>query len=73
MIQGEMEVSFLHPHGPAQSFKYPIQPDILTVNTKDTLTTVNLTTTTGSTYTMTKHEEEQATGTLETRKNYRHN
>ena len=68
-----MEVIFLLPHGPAQSFKYPTQPDILIMNIKDILTTVNLTTTTGRTYTLAKHEEEQATGTLETRKNYRHN
>jgi len=33
----EIKVSFLHPNGPAQSFKYPSIPDILWVPTSDIL------------------------------------
>ena len=34
-------VSFLHPYGPAQSFRYPSAPDILIISATDILTKVS--------------------------------
>jgi hypothetical protein len=66
---GEVEVSFLHPHGPAQYFSYPSVPDILIMSIKDIFTTVNPTTATERAYAMTKEENSAATTTLMTRNN----
>ena len=58
----EVEVNFLHPHGPSRSFSYPYPPDLLCVSYHDILTTsVNPTTATGRTYTFAQREMEDAT------------
>ena len=36
----EVEINFLHPHGPAQSYRYPHPADILVMSCQDLLTTV---------------------------------
>ena len=56
----EIKVSFLHPRGPAHSYKYPTIPDILTVPLSSILTKVNPRTATGRTYTLTKKENQSA-------------
>ena len=45
----EIEVSFLHPHGPSRSFRYPSPKDVLVMSCKDVLTTISPTTATGRT------------------------
>ena len=52
----EVCVSFLHPHGPSRSFKYPVRADILTISVEDVLISVDPRTTRGSTYTLTQRE-----------------
>jgi len=53
----EVEVNFLHPHGPARSFHFPPRNDILTISCLDVLTTdVHPTTSTGRTYTLSASE-----------------
>ena len=37
----EVEISFLHPHGPAKSFNYPSGDDVLVMSYHDVLTLVN--------------------------------
>jgi hypothetical protein len=63
-----VEVSFLHPHGPAQSFRYPTVPDILVMNLKDILTVMEPTTVTGRAYILTQDEQESVAYELQTRK-----
>ena len=46
----EIEVSFLHPHVPSRSFRYPSPKDVLVMSSKDVLTTISPTTATGRTY-----------------------
>ena len=58
---GEVKVTFLHPHGPSRSFKYPSIPDILTVPVSDILTKVNPRTAKGRVYTLTAKESREAT------------
>jgi len=58
---GEVKVTFLHPHGPSRSFKYPSIPDILTVPASDILTKVNPRTAKGRVYTLTAKESREAT------------
>ncbi len=41
---------FLHPRGPASSYKYPSPPDTLTIPVSDILTKVDAKTATGRTY-----------------------
>jgi hypothetical protein len=72
LLKGEVEVSFLHPHGPAKSFRYPAVPDILIMNIKDILTAVSPSTSTGRTYTLTGDGSSAAISALITRVNYRH-
>jgi len=50
------EVSFLHPNGSAQSFKYPSPSDVLVMSCQDILSAVNQATLTGRVYTL-LHEE----------------
>ena len=57
----EVEVNFLHPHGPSRSFSYPSPTDLLCISCQDILTTVNPTTVTGRTYTLSPREMEDAT------------
>jgi len=60
----EVELSFLHPHGPAKSFKYPSDGDVLVMTYHDVLTVVNPSTTTGRAYTLTQAEMEAASAKL---------
>ena len=54
-------VSFLHPHGPSRSFKYPSTPDnILTLQTSNILTKVSPKST-SHVYTVTQKEKKAAT------------
>ena len=52
----EVEVSFLHPHEPAKSFKYLPDGDILVISYHDILTVVNPSAVTGRAYTLTQAE-----------------
>ena len=65
----EVEVSFLHPHGPATSFKYPPGYDVLVISCHDILTTVNPCTSTGRVYTLSQEEMVAASTTLSYRIN----
>ena len=57
MSLDEVEVTFLHPHGPSQCFRYPTVPDILIMNMTDILTAVNPTTAIGRVYTLMQEKE----------------
>ena len=61
----EVEVSFLHPHGPARSFKYPPGGDVLVMSSQDILTLVYPSTSTGRTYTLTLTEMAEASAALD--------
>jgi len=64
----EVEVTFLHPHVPAKSFKYPqANDDILVMSCHDILTLVNPSTTTGRAYVLSELEMEAATTALSKR------
>lgn len=60
----EAEVTFLHPKGPSTSFRYPNQPDILTISYQDVLGVVNPVTATGRTYSLTSCEMAHANNIL---------
>ena len=60
----QVNVSFLHPHGPSRSFKYPAKPDILNISVRDVLTRVDPRTARGRTYTLTQKETRAATEKL---------
>ena len=60
----EVTVSFLHPHGPSRTFKYPKQPDILDIPFSDVLTKVDPRTSSGRLYTVTQKESRAATEKL---------
>ena len=51
-----VKLTFLHPHGPSSSFKYPEIQDIRTVPMDDIITHVDPRTRTGSVYTLLKKE-----------------
>ena len=51
-----VKLTFLHPHGPSASFKYPKSQDIRTVPIDDILTLVDPRTRTGRVYTMLKKQ-----------------
>jgi hypothetical protein len=53
---GEVEVTLLHPHGPAKSFKYPPVGDVLAVSYHDILTVDHRSTATGRVYTLSQSE-----------------
>ena len=55
----EVKVTLLHPHGPSRSFRYPSEPDIITVPVSDVLTTVDPRTR-GRTYTLRQQESRAA-------------
>ena len=55
-INSEVKVTFLHPQGPACSYKYSTIPDVLTVPSSHILIKVDPRTATGRTYTLTKKE-----------------
>lgn len=64
-----VNISFLEPHGPSPSFKYPQFPDILGVSRSDVLTKVDPITQTGRVYKLTTHEMEKASKILAQRRN----
>ena len=66
----QVTLSFLHPHGPSRSFKYPSRPDILSVPVTDILTTVDPRTATGRTYTLTKKDSQASIKKLDLYNNY---
>lgn len=57
----QVSVSFLHPHGPSRSFKYPARPDVFNIALRDVLTRVDPRTARGRTYTLTQKETQAAT------------
>lgn len=57
-------VTFLHPHGPCSSFRYPKAPDVHTLITRDILTSVDPRSRTGRVYTLTKSEIKSASERL---------
>lgn len=60
-IEGcEVKISFLEPHGPSPSFKYPQFSDILVVHKSAILTKVDPTTATGRVYQLTESETKKA-------------
>ena len=61
----EVEVTFLHPSGPARSFKYPEKPDNLIVSVHDILSVVETKTSTGRVYTVTQLDQSAASQLLE--------
>ena len=65
----QVRVSFLHPHGPSQSFKYPARLDILTIPVRDVLTTIDARTAKGYTCTLTQRKMRAATFQLHFFKN----
>ena len=62
-----VEVNFLHPKLPAQSYVHPSHQDILEVDPTDILTLVNPSTATGRTYSLTANEIAKAIKALEAR------
>lgn len=56
----EVKISFLEPHGPSPSFKYPQFADILVVHKSAILTKVDPTTATGRVYQLTESESQKA-------------
>ena len=52
----QVKLTFLHPHGPSTSFKYPEIQDIRTVPIDDILTLVDPRTRTGRVYTLLKKD-----------------
>ena len=61
-----IKVSFLHPHGPSRSFRYPSTPEILTIPIGDILTKVDPKSR-GRMYTLTQEENRVATDKLKLR------
>lgn len=61
----ELEVTFLHPHGPSPSYIFPDPPDSLIIDYHDVLTTVQATTATGRTYSISNKETMAAVSALE--------
>lgn len=60
-IEGdEVKISFLEPHGPSPSFKYPQFTDILVMHKSEVLTKVDPTTGTGRVYRLTDSETKKA-------------
>ena len=62
----EIKLSFLHPHGPSQSFKYPASPDINVMPISNILTAVEPRTTTGRRYSILQKDAKEATNKLKT-------
>ena len=60
----EVEVTFLHPHGPARSYKYPCIPDTLTIPVTEILSKVSPRTARGRIYTISQRESREATAKL---------
>ena len=56
----EVQLSFLHPEGPARSYHYPHTPDIILVDSRDVLHVVDPTTVTGRAYSLTQRDTAMA-------------
>ena len=56
----ELQVSFLHPGGPARSYHYPTVPDIILIDSRDVLRIVEPTTATGRAYSLSHTDTELA-------------
>lgn len=63
----KVTVNFLHPSGPAPSFVYPQQKDILSVSVNQILTCVDPRTPTGRTYYLSEKEMSEATSMMKRR------
>ncbi|XP_074029570.1 uncharacterized protein [Leptinotarsa decemlineata] len=63
----DVDLTFLHPSGPAPSFVFPHKPDILKVKISQILTKVNPKTATGRTYVISQNEAVAATKSLNSR------
>ena len=57
-------VSFLHPHGPCSSFRYPAAPEVHTLIIRDILTSVDPRSRSGRVYTLTSIEMKAASAEL---------
>ena len=55
-----MKLTFLHPHGPSSSYKYPVTQDIRSLPIDSILTSVDPRTRTGRVYTLSKKESTNA-------------
>ena len=62
--ESRVRVTFLHPHGPSNSFKYPGVEDVKTIPTADVLTIADPRTRTSRTYTLLKKESKLASERL---------
>ncbi len=51
------KLTYHHPHGPSNSFKFPASPDIHILSVTDILTVVDPRTTTGHIYTLSQKEK----------------
>ena len=60
----EVKLTFLHPHGPSRSFKYPAVPDIVVMPLSNILTPVEPRTKTGRQYTIQQKDARAATSKL---------
>jgi hypothetical protein len=61
---GEIHIQFLHPHGPAASFIYPVHLDELTLPVNHILSLSTPTSETGRTYKLTSAESSNASQLL---------
>ena len=52
----QVKLTFLHPHGPSSSYKYPVTQDIRTVPMDNILALVDPRTRTGHVYTLSKKQ-----------------
>ena len=60
----EIEIKFLHPHGPSPSFYFPDPIDKLVIDIGDILASVNPITATGRTYKLSRSEIVKSTNRL---------
>ncbi len=66
-VKNEIQVTFLHPPGPAKSFVYPTRPDVLSVPPSQVLTMVDAsaTSSSGRTYKLSQKEMDKASFCLD--------
>ena len=60
----QVKLTFLHPHGPSSSYKYPGTQDIRTVPINNILTIVDPRLRSGHVYTLSKDKTEDSSGKL---------
>ena len=63
-LSSTAEIKFLEPAGPADSFKWPKRENLLTVAFVDILSTIDMTTKTGKSYSASKKEQNIASRVL---------